>query len=296
MNYQCQFLVTDNLTGVLYESSRHTFFHDYDIIHLKWKDVLFVISNNTPQTFHVYLEPYLLEGMVLKSGRIHWFSAPFETKMQDECTKIQIAGKRVKIALFMHNLSKYQHKMLAVVQYVRPSKRCSVVGRAQHIFEELDKKRVYTWLSAKEAAPFPGVRLLKEASTIELVPLISPKRSVVTEYMPDNPFYSNDIFALPLVIDAETVAEIKFYNDTLFLFEVVIKQNLFCLITPRVSPRERTFCPELQTYAAVVNDFFVFELDYYFSKGLVTILTMRIIVKNYKVGLNLDHSKGGITV
>lgn len=281
MNYQCQFLVTDNVTGVLYESFRQTFYHEDDIVHLKWKDVFFIITNNTPQTFHVYLEPYVLEGLVLQSGRVHWFSAPFENKMSDECTKVHIAGKRVKITLFMNHVKRHQHKLYSVLQYIRPSVRSIVLGRAQLIYEETDQKRVYTWLSQKDPIPFPGVRLLKQTQN---------------DSIPDNPYYSNEARVLPIVIDPETVLEMKFYNQALFLFEIVIKQNLFNCITPRVSPRQRTFCPELQTYTFKLNEFFVFELDYYFAKGAVTILTARIIASKYKVGLNLEHNKGGVTV
>lgn len=297
MNYQCQFIIRDELTNIKYESPRHAFFHNTDTITLKWKGESIIITNLTIQTFHVYLEPYLLdESLNLNTGRIHWFSGRLYQSMKTESLKVKLLGdkqddgvfviKHVRMTLFMNYLKKHAHQLNCVIQFIRPWRRCIFAGRAQHISEVLDEKRVYTWLPQKETqVAFPGIRMLQETNRSELSimgALLSPRGSPTPTgpgFLPDNPFFSNLVRTLPIPLDDETVVEFKFYNVDQFLFELVIKRNMLKNGTTKLRQ--------------IVNPFFVFEVNYTEDQ----ILAMKLHVVLFKVALNMEHNnKNNITI
>jgi hypothetical protein len=298
MNYQCQFIIRDELTNIKYESPRHAFFHNQDTIALKWKGESIIITNTTIQTFHVYLEPYVLNSELnLSVGRIHWYSGRLYQCMKNESTKIKLLGttdrenifviQHVRITLFFEHLKKHAHQLNCIVQFIRPWRRCIFVGRAQHISETMDEKRVYSWLPQKEnQVAFPGIRMLQETNGAELSimgALLSPKRinnkMNITNSMPDNPYFSNIIRTLPITVNDETVVEFKFYNVDQFLFEVVVKKHML----KGTKLRE------------VVNEFFVFELHYNSSTDY-QIVAMKLHVLLFKVALNMEHNKHNLTI
>ncbi len=297
MNYQVQFLIKDEDTGVTYESPHKLFYHDQDVITLKWKGLSTIITGETRQSFHIYLEPYFLTNLVLQTGRVHWFSCfNFAKIMSNESTKVVLLTKKgdfpytirqVKISLFMNHIKTHFHKVFCIMEVIRPWRQSLAIGRAQTVIEHLDQKRVYTWLSESEQVPFPGIRMVNvqaDTSLLQsLAPLLSPKKHTEV-YMPDNSQFQNDIKALPITLDEESVVEVKFFNQNVFLFETILKQNLF-------SKENTTLC-------FYCTPLVMLEMDYVWNKkGNVCLIQMRLIVENFKTALNKEFdNKSGLTI
>jgi len=292
MNYQVQFLIKDEDTGVTYESPHKLFYHDQDVITLKWKGLSTIITGETRQSFHIYLEPYFLTNLVLQTGRVHWFSSSnFAKLMSNESTKVVLLAKgdypytvrQVKISLFMNHIKTHFHKVFCIIEVIRPWRQSLVIGRAQTIVEHLDQKRVYTWLSETNPVPFPGIRMVEVNLVQSLAPLLSPKKHAVV-FMPDNPQFQNEVKALPITVGEESVVEVKLFNQNVFLFELVLKQNAF----PKDAKTLVFYCTPL----------IVLELDYTWTKnGQVSLTQMRMIVENFKTALNKEFdNKSGITI
>ena len=293
MNYQVQFLIKDEDTGVTYESPHKLFYHDQDVITLKWKGLSTIITGETRQSFHIYLEPYFLTNLVLQTGRVHWFSCfNFAKIMSNESTKVVLLTKKgdyhytirqVKISLFMNHIKTHFHKVFCIIEVIRPWRQSLAIGRAQTIIENLDHKRVYTWLSESEQVPFPGIRMVEVNLVQSLAPLLSPKKHTVV-FMPDNPQFQNEVKALPVTLDEESAMEIKFFNQNLLLCEMLLKQNVF--------PRDTT---TLVLYCTVL---IVLEVDYFWNKKeRVSIIEIRLMVENFKTALNKEFdNKSGLTI